>query len=296
MSLLTGAPPYGLPGTRIDRVKFQRGAEGHPLDDIVVHALDGDGSPAVLEIQAERSLRFTSSDKQFRSVVGQVTQASKQSNVFETRRELAVAVGRAPFAVQGPYQEVLSAARQLGSAGSFMARVERPHTANSSMRNFVKAFKTHLQHADAPNDDETVWRLLSRLQILHFDFTAQMSKDEAWQTDRAGQALHPEDAGRATALWRCLVELAIEAAAAGGGRSCERLLQDVQALGFRLAGDLRYAPARGALAEDAHHALQDIADRVGNIELTRGQLRVPQRCLSDRYDRHRGTGRSRSNA
>src|ERR1035441_2756258 len=45
LSLLVGAEPRGLPGTIIDRVAFQRAAEGHPLDDVVVYAHDVLGEP-----------------------------------------------------------------------------------------------------------------------------------------------------------------------------------------------------------------------------------------------------------
>ena len=290
LSLLTGAEPHGLPGAGIERVEFQRAAESHPLDDIVVHARDGNGSPSVLEIQVKRSLQFTRSDQKFGGVVAQIAQASQQPGFFDTRHELAVAVGRAPLKVQGPCQDVLVWARQMSCADTFMTRIERRHSANDDVRSFVDAFRTHLKHVDAAHDDETVWRLLSRLQILHFDFTAQGSVCEAWQRERAAHALHPDDAGKADALWRCLVELAIGAAASGGDRDRDRLLQDVGARGFRLASDCRYAPARSALAEDARHALEDIADRVGNVRLMRGKHVVAVRSALDqgRYVEIRG--------
>ena len=44
--MLIGAEPRGLPGTTIDRVAFQRAAEGRPLDDVVVHARDALGKAA----------------------------------------------------------------------------------------------------------------------------------------------------------------------------------------------------------------------------------------------------------
>ena len=66
LTMLIGAEPRGLPGTKIECIEFQRGPEGHPLDDIVVHARDDGGGAAVLEIQAKRSLRFTKSSRRFR--------------------------------------------------------------------------------------------------------------------------------------------------------------------------------------------------------------------------------------
>lgn len=68
LSLLTCTEPRGLPGTTIDRVEFQRAAEGHPLDDVIIHAHDAQGVPAVLEIQVKRSIAFSPGDSIFRAV------------------------------------------------------------------------------------------------------------------------------------------------------------------------------------------------------------------------------------
>ena len=271
LTMLIGAEPRGLPGTRIERVEFQRAPEGHPLDDIVIHARDGDGNTAVLEVQAKRSLRFTESDQRFRGVVAQIAQASQKPGFFKRRHELAVAVARAPLNVQDSCQDVLTWARQLSSADTLTARIERPGSANSDARRFVDAFKTHLADADAAHDGGTVWRLLSRFQILHFDFTAQGSAHEAWQLERASHALHPDDTGIAEALWRYLVDLAIEAAISGGQFNRDELVRQVRDGGFKLAGERRYSSVRNALAEDAHHALEDITDRVGKVRLMRGE-------------------------
>ena len=271
LTLLIGAEPCGLPGTKIERVEFQRAAEGHPLDDIVIHARDGDGIAAILEIQAKRSLRFTNSDQGFRGVVAQIAQASRQPDFFDRRHELGVAVGRAPRNVQGPFRDVLTWARQVGSGDTLTERIERPHTANEDMRRFVDAFKTHLANAGSANDAKTVWRLLSRFQILHFDFSVPGSAHETWQLERAAHALQPDDAGRAEALWRYLVDLAIEAAASGGEFNRDKLVQRVRDGGFSPAGDRHYGSVRNALAEDARHAFEDIADRVGKVRLMRGE-------------------------
>ena len=290
LSLLIGLEPRGLPGTRIEHVKFQRAAEGHPLDDIVVHACAVDGSSAVLEIQAKRGLSFTTSSQEFRDIVAQIARASQRPGFFDRRHELAVAVGRAPRNVQGPYQDVLTWARQVGSADTFAARIERPGFANDDMRRFVDAFKAHLAEAGAAHDGETVWLLLSRFQILHFDFTAQGSAHEAWQLERAAHALHSDEAGRAEGLWRNLVALAIEAAASGGQFNRDELVQRVRDGGFRLAGERRYSSVRRALAEDSRHALEDISDRVGKVRLMRGERLAAVRTALDqgRYVELRG--------
>src|SRR5260370_18377964 len=62
LSLLVRGGPRGLPGTTIDSVAFQRAAEGHPLDDVIVHAHDAQGRPAVLEVQVRKGITFAPSD------------------------------------------------------------------------------------------------------------------------------------------------------------------------------------------------------------------------------------------
>ena len=60
--------------------------------------------------------------------------------------------------------------------------------------------------------------------------------------------------------------------------------------GFRLASERRYSSARSAVAEDARHALEDIADRVGEVRLTRGEHVAAVRTALDqgRYVEIRG--------
>ena len=58
LSMLVGAEPRGLPGTIIERVAFQKAAEGHPMDDVIVYARDHYGKPATLEIQVKRTVTF----------------------------------------------------------------------------------------------------------------------------------------------------------------------------------------------------------------------------------------------
>ena len=108
LSLLIGAEPRGLPGTTIDRVEFQRAAEDHPLDDIIIHARDERGQSAVLEIQVKRRLTFAPSDQEFRQVVTQVVETSQRPEFFDSRYELAIAIARGSAKIEGAYQDVLT--------------------------------------------------------------------------------------------------------------------------------------------------------------------------------------------
>src|SRR5215470_9494062 len=65
LTMLVGAEPRGLTGTVVDRVEFQRAAEGRPLDDVIIHAHDALGRPGVLEVQVKRGLTFAPADPVF---------------------------------------------------------------------------------------------------------------------------------------------------------------------------------------------------------------------------------------
>jgi hypothetical protein len=269
LSMLTGSEPRGLPGTVIDRIELQRAAEGRPLDDVIVHAHDARGDLAVLEIQVKRGITFAPGDPIFRAVVGQIVEASRRPDFWTGRYELAIATAKTSRKIDGSYQDVLTWARQLGDAETFMARIDRPGSANEDMRTFVRTFKSHIRDASSPDDDETVWRLLRKLQILVFDFTAQGSASEDLAKERAARALHPDDTPRVGNLWTTLVELALQVAASGGDRTREELIEDLRRQSFRLAGDRRHSFVRAALAEASRNALADISDRVGEVMLTR---------------------------
>lgn len=272
LALLTGSEPRGLPGTTIDSIKLQRAAEGHPLDDVIIHVHDGRGSPAVLEIQVKRTIRFAPTDDVFQKVIEQIARASQLPDFWTSRHEMAIATARTSRKIDGAYQDVLTWARQLGDAATFFSRINRAGSANDDMRTFVSTFRAHLQNSRMPSDDDSVWRLLRRLQILVFDFTAQGSASEDLARERAVRALHADDSARAGGLWSTLIELALRSAASGGDRKRGDLITELGSQGFRLAGERRYSTARAVLAEAARHALSDIADQVGGARLTRHEL------------------------
>lgn len=290
LSLLVRAEVRGLPGTIIDRVEFQRASEGHPLDDIIVHAHDQQGKPAVLEIQVKKGISFAPSDEIFRSVVAQIAKASSKQEFLTTRYELAVAISKTSNKIDGAYQDVLTWARELGDAATFISRINRPGSANDAMRTFVNTFRSHLQADGAANDDNSVWQLLRRLQIFIFDFTASGGNSEELAKERAVRALHPDESSRANELWSTLTTLAIQIAAVGGDRTRDGLIQDLQQLSFRLAGDSHTFSARAALAEASRNALADIDDRINGTMLTRHERITAVRAALDtgRYLEIRG--------
>lgn len=269
LAMLCDAPPRGLPGTKIDRIALQQANTGRPLDDVIVHAVDGSGRPAVLEIQVKRTISFSPADSVFRKVVGQIAAAVRRPAFWSSQYGLAIATARGSRKIDGPYQDVLTLARQIGDAVTFAAQLKLSGVANDDMRAFVKTFQSHLKDEGSPHDDETIWKLLRRLHILTFDFAAPGSASEDLARERVLRTLHADDAASADALWGNLVEFAISVAKNGGDRTRTTLLESLAPLGFRFAADRRHSDARAALAEYARQALADIDNRVGRAVLAR---------------------------
>lgn len=283
LAMLAGAPARGLPGATIDRVALQQANAGRPLDDVVIHAHDNvSGKPAVLEVQVKRSITFAAADPVFRKVVGQIVKASQRPDFLTQRYELAIATTKGSRKIDGAYQDVLTLARQIGDAATFAVQIDLAGVANDDMRAFVKTFRSHLLDAGSPDDNETVWLLLRRLQILTFDFTAPGSASHDLALERAVRVLHTDDGSRAGVFWVSLIELAIDVAKSGGDRTRETALQALAQLGYRFLGERRHATAKAALAESSRLALADIRNRVGSVVLARQERVAATREALDR--------------
>lgn len=291
LAMLSGAPPRGLPGATIDRVSLQQANAGYPLDDVIIHAHDNvSGKPAVLEVQVKRSITFAAADPVFRKVVGQIVKASQRPDFLTQRYELAIATTKGSRKIDGAYQDVLTLARQIGDAATFMAQINLAGVANDDMRAFVRTFRSHLRDEGLADGNGNVWLLLRRLQILAFDFTAPGSASHDLALERAVRVLHTGDGSRAGALWVSLIELAIDAAKSGGDRNRETTLQALAPQGYRFVGERQHVAARAALAETSRLALADIRNFVGGVVLTRQERVTATREALDsgRYVEIRG--------
>ena len=273
LSLLIGGEPRGLPGAITRTVAFQQRGLGRPLDDVVIQAINADGSPATLEIQAKRTLTFTAADAEFKDVVAQMWAAAQKGEFGATRYELAVAIARTRTRVELSCQEVLHWARQIPDGAIFAAQINLEGYSSKGKRDFVEVFRANLAAAGAPTDDETVWRLLRRFQILVFDFESYGSDYEHRARERARLTLLPEQAGRASELWPILIEQAGASATAGGTQDRNAVLtplREQHGFQFDRRADLRLVDAR--LSEAASRTLSAIKDHVGGVRLARTEL------------------------
>ncbi|WP_143102886.1 ATP-binding protein [Rhizobium sp. NFR07] len=291
MTMLASAEPRGLPGTVIDRVAFQRGDEGFPLDDVIVHAHDRTtGAKVSLQIQVKRTISFTPTDAAFKKTAEQIARAIGATSFWDERNELAIATARASRKVHGAYQDVLRWARQMGSALEFFGRLNRTGAGNDDMRAFVRTLRDHLREAGADHGDETLWKVLGRLQILIFDFTAVGSASEELSRERASRVLAAEKADQASTLWTTLISITEEIAADGGDRDFERLSADLSPHGLAVAANARLKNVRAAIWESSSLALADIDYRIGDSTLARTERieAVNSALQSGRYVEIRG--------
>ena len=273
LTLLIGSEPRGLPCATIRTFEFQQRGSGRPLDDMIIGAVNADGSPAILEIQAKRTLTFTTSDTEFTGVVARMSEAARKPEFETSRYELAVAIARTTTKVEFACQEVLHRARQLPNSATFAAHINRQKFSSQAMRDFVDVFRANLTLAEAPADDETVWRLLRRFQILVFDFESPGSDYEHRARERARLALRTDQANRAADLWPVLIDQAGACARAGGASDRPAVVTPLETQhGFRFdqRTDLRTVDAQ--LSEAANRALDEMKDQVGGVRLARAEL------------------------
>ncbi len=273
LPLLAGGEPRGLPGATVRSVAFQQRVADHPLDDVVVKAINRDGSPATLEIQVKRSLTFTASDMEFRDVVGQIWEAAQKPDFATSRYELAAAIARTTTRIEQACQEVLQWARQLPDGATFAAHINRPTFASNDMRSFVGVFRTNLTLAGAPADDDTVWRLLRRIQILVFDFESTGSDYDHRAREHLRWLLASGQADRANELWPALIDLVGASTRAAGAMDRATVVTTLeQQHGVRFTEQPYVRPVYERLTEAAEQALDEIDKTVGGVRLARNRL------------------------
>ncbi|WP_226577287.1 hypothetical protein [Acuticoccus sediminis] len=267
LALLAGTEARGLPGARLERIRFQGADRGFALDDIILEGVGAEG-PCLLEIQSKRDATFAPKDKTFEDVARQVAR-SGQGHVPEECHHLAVATQRTSRTISGAYQDVLLWARDAENGSEFFARLKAEGVANDQMRQFAATFRNHLVTHGVTDDDDLIWRRLRRFQILEFDFesTSPLSRTHALMLARL--VLAHEDVPRAEGLWSALIELAISTGRTGGALDRDAIRAELQRRGFRLAGDRDHRPARALLRETARQTLENIRTTVAGVHLPR---------------------------
>jgi hypothetical protein len=265
--LLGAGEARGLPGASVQSIEFQRGAFGHPFDDIVVRAQGVGGEQRVLDVQVKRSLTFTASDTAFAAVALQIVKSFSEPDALD--RVFAVAIERTTTRIEEGVQEVLDLARSVPDADEFYRLATAPGRSNKAMRDFVKAFGDKLAECDASFCRNQVFDVLRRFHVLVFDFERPGSQAEQWDKERARhlQARATSGGGLYNALFRLLLNLD----AAGGATDRALLITRLGDEGIGLESGVDLSRGRARLADLSRQALNDINATIGGVTLRRAK-------------------------
>lgn len=269
LSMLADAPARGIAGSVIQQVSFQQGDDGYPMDDVIVTAAGPTGKPITLEIQAKRSITFSPKDPVFEKVMSQVADSVRMKGFWKRDAQLAVAALQTSRQISGPYQEILSWARETDSEKTFFARLNRKGTASNDMQSFVSTFRKHLSTFGAKHKDHDVWCLLRRFQILIFDFSKAGGAEDYWSIERARGLLAEQERNRASSLCSSIIEIGLKLDAVGGICNREALLKKLSVEGFELEAKWGTRAALKNLAEASGFAIDDVSDSIQNISIAR---------------------------
>jgi hypothetical protein len=265
LALLANTEPLGLPGAVVGRLEFQRGGQGHPLDDVIVRGATPKSEDRCLEVQVKRSMAFTENDANFQSVVDGIVRARK----IEPDRRFAVAIERTTGVIENGVQEVLELAQQTIDAASFLKLLETPGRSNKDMRAFVAAFRALLAAKDVTGDD-VLYDILRSFSVLTFDYARPNSMAEYHDRLRA-RHLAAEKSG--ADLYDSLFGLVLRADAIGGELNRDELVRKLNDLGVSVGSAPGLAVARRHIEELSRHALQDIGITVKGCRLAREKSR-----------------------
>lgn len=270
LSLLAEGEPCGLPGCKARLVAFQRAAQGRALDDVIVHATDGTGAPATLEIQAKRTATFSPQDPVFKSVVGQMVKTAARAEFHSQRYELAIAIEKTSTRIERDYQTLLHWIRHASSLSDLATRLALPGVASPPARTFLTTVRSHLAACGATSTEVDALSLLRRFQILIFPFSEAGSTHALLMRDRCRAVLHPEQGSQAPTLWAVLCNIALHHDAAAGDLDFKRLREILTTEHqFEFAGLRSLHQTRARIKEWATASLSDIHDELGTFKLDR---------------------------
>lgn len=274
LAVLAKTEAFGLPGAIVERIEFQRRAQGYQLDDIIIKGKTRSGEERCLEIQAKRSIVFTETDRNFSVIVEGIVAGHKA----DPNRMFAAAIERTSGPIENGVQEALELARATTTPESFIELLDTPGRSNKDMRRFVKAFRKHLSNNEI-TDDKTLFQLLKRFVVLVFDYARPQSITEhhdrmrAQQLTSKAQGVNPYDT---------LFGLVLRSDAIGGETDRSNLIDTLREHGLEIAGPASLAKARGRIEEMSRFALSDINTKVVGYQLVRADRRKElETCLDE---------------
>jgi ATPase family associated with various cellular activities (AAA) len=273
-AMVGGTTAAALDARVVQRVAQQQADFGEPLDDLIVDAASlADGTVMRLSLQVKRSLTISEAEtnSDFREVIQRSWQTLQKPDFREHVDRVGAVTGSVAEETSRAFATVCEWARASDTTPAFMQRFVDGGNASTTHRAVAEAVRMVAQDIGAPLSDDQLYRLLSHLVLIRFDFLHAGSTHEAEAIVSLQRALAPAQVVRAGDLWNLLRQFARD----GAGRSAVHTRASlVRALaGWRFTGAPAFAGDMQTLRDSTRHWLDQQADDIGGTHLTRQALR-----------------------
>lgn len=272
-ALLGESTAPGLPSRQVTRVSVQRGALGHPLDDLIVEAQGADANRMRLSLQVKRSLVISraTSNTDFRGTVlrAYATYVGSKFNLDVDR--VGVITGEISDASKRSFETLCEWARSESSAAELVEKLRAEGVAGQKQAYFDDVRSILSGVVDEQGLDEATWSLLSHFVLMRFEMLHEGSVTEATTVSSLANSLAPADVPRADDLWRRL--LALVRVAEGRAASFDRKTLVARLNGaVRLRGSASMQGALAALGDEARLAAAEIGNTIDGYAVPRERI------------------------
>ncbi len=273
VALLSESTAPGLPNRQVRHVSVQRGALGHPLDDLIVEAHGADAIRMRLSLQVKRSLVVSrsTSNADFRETVlrAYATVTGAQFNSDADR--VGVVTGEISDASKRSFETLCEWARSESSAAGLVEKLRTKGVSGQKQAYFDDVRSILSSVVDEQGLDEATWSLLSHFVLMRFEMLHEGSVTEATTVASLANCLAPTDLPRADDLWRRL--LALVRVAEGHAASFDRKTLVARLNGaVRLKGAASMQGALAALGTEARLAAAEIGNTIDGFAVPRERL------------------------
>lgn len=272
VGMVCGTTAAALDGRWVQRVAQQQADFGEPLDDVIVDATSDD-TIMRLSLQVKRSLTISGAETNtdFRDFIQNSWQTIQKNDFREHVDRVGVVTGAVAEEMSRAFSTVCEWARASNTAEVFQHRFVDGGSASAAHRTVAEAVRMSALGTGKPLSDDQLHYLFSHLVLIRFDFLHAGSAHEADAIASLQRALVPLQVSRSHDLWGLLCKIARD----GAGRSAVHTRSSlVRALtGWRFNGMPAFGSNMQLLRDNTKHWLDQQADDIGGMHLTRQKLR-----------------------
>jgi len=272
-ALLGEVTAPGLPSRHVKRLSVQRGALGHPLDDLVVEAQGADANRMRLSLQVKRRLVISSaaSNTDFKDSILRAYATCSGSQFNPDVDRVGVVTGEISDASKRSFETLCEWARSESNAAGLIEKLGAEGVAGQKQVYFDDVRSILSSTVDEQGLDEATWSLLSHFVLMRFEMLHEGSVTEATTVAGLANSLAPVDASRADDLWRRL--LALVRVAEGHAASFDRKTLVARLNGaVRLKGASSMQGALAALRDEARSAAAEIGNTIDGYAVPRERI------------------------